>query len=100
MQGVLFASDLHLSGLRPDRAALAVELLRLARGRASRVYLLGDLVEFWLGDDDPDPIHRALVDTLASLTRAGAGLHVARGNRDFLLGERFRAETGSAPRCS
>jgi len=96
MKGILFASDLHLSDARPERLELFEALLSFAQTAASHVYLLGDIVEFWLGDDDPDPVHLRVVQALRALTNAGVGLSVAMGNRDFLLGQRFVAETGAS----
>ncbi|MBI2802739.1 MAG: UDP-2,3-diacylglucosamine diphosphatase [Gammaproteobacteria bacterium] len=93
---MLFASDLHLSPQRPDRAQVFFEFLEVAGAHAEAVYLLGDLVEFWLGDDDPDPLHRALVDALNTLTARGVRLSVSVGNRDFLMGPAFCAGTGAA----
>ncbi|MGD9600357.1 MAG: UDP-2,3-diacylglucosamine diphosphatase [Gammaproteobacteria bacterium] len=94
MRPVLFASDLHLSAARPDRVEQALALLAHCRTHAGAVYLLGDLVEFWLGDDDDDRVHRRLVDALASLVSAGVTVSLTVGNRDFLVGQRFAAETG------
>lgn len=94
MDRVLFASDLHLSATRPDKVELALALLQALPGRVDALFLLGDLVEFWPGDDDDEPVHRALVDALHVLTTGGLPVSVMTGNRDFLMGERFRAETG------
>jgi len=94
MRPVLFASDLHLSPARPAQVELAFALLAHCRAHAGAVYLLGDLVEFWLGDDDEDPLHRRLVAALADLTAAGVPVALTVGNRDFLMGQRFAAESG------
>lgn len=96
MSGILFASDLHLSAALEPQLNLFITLLERLKATESRVYVLGDLVEFWLGDDDPDPVHRRLVAALRELTNAGIPLFVSLGNRDFLIGERFCAETGAA----
>jgi len=90
----LFISDLHLDPAAPEiglqfRAFLAGE----ARD-ADALYILGDLVEAWLGDDDPSPAAREIVRELRGLTDAGVPCFVMRGNRDFLIGERFCRETG------
>jgi len=88
----LFASDLHLAD--PDgRCMRAFEDL-LARSRADEVYLLGDLCEVWVGDDDDGPLARRFV---ATLRRAAdqADVFVMPGNRDFLFGEAFAAQTGA-----
>jgi UDP-2,3-diacylglucosamine hydrolase len=95
MSNVLFASDLHLSPTRPDRIERFLALLARCRAAASAVYLLGDLVEFWPGDDDDDPLHLRLTAALRALTQAGVELAIATGNRDFLMGERFSATTGA-----
>lgn len=95
MLRALFASDLHLCATRPAQAARFFELLARAPGRVDLVYLLGDLVEFWPGDDDDDPLHRRLVEALRTLTREGIALAVMTGNRDFLMQSRFAAETGA-----
>jgi len=91
----VFASDTHLAPERPQQVAQFHALLeRVAAWRAD-LYLLGDIVEFWPGDDDDAPLHRDLVARLAALTAGGCRVHVAHGNRDFLLGARFCAETGA-----
>lgn len=97
MNNVLFASDLHLSSTRPDKVELFLTLLARCRTQVSAVYLLGDLVEFWLGDDDADPIHLRLASALRELTASGVAVAIATGNRDFLMGERFYTATGACP---
>jgi len=92
---IVFASDTHLCAERPRQNAEFAALLDLVRDWRAELYLLGDVVEFWPGDDDDAPLHRDLVARLAALSAAGCRVRVARGNRDFLLGERFRAETGA-----
>ncbi|MGE3771344.1 MAG: UDP-2,3-diacylglucosamine diphosphatase [Gammaproteobacteria bacterium] len=91
----VFASDTHLAPERPARIADFAALLERVRGWRATLYLLGDVVEFWPGDDDDAPLHRDLVARLARLTDAGCRVGVARGNRDFLLGEGFGRETGA-----
>ncbi len=53
------------------------------------MYILGDLFEYWLGDDAGIPAHARFIDALAQLSQHGCGLTVMLGNRDFLLGEEF-----------
>jgi UDP-2,3-diacylglucosamine hydrolase len=90
----LFISDLHLSAQRPA----AVELfLRFARDRgahASTLYILGDLFDAWIGDDDESALAVAVREALRALTNAGVTVYFQAGNRDFLVGERFAAATG------
>jgi UDP-2,3-diacylglucosamine hydrolase len=84
---VLFVSDLHLSPERPAIVERFFRFLREEAGAAAALYILGDLVEHWFGDDVADePFNRELLARVAGV--AGAGVEVAflHGNRDFLLG--------------
>lgn len=90
----LFISDLHLSGARPDITAQFLQFLGSEARAAERLYILGDLFEFWVGDDDPDADARRIKDGLRALTDAGVPCLLMHGNRDFLLGRAFCAETG------
>jgi len=92
----LFASDLHLAGSRRGPVETFRALMARAPGRVDKVFLLGDLVEFWVGDDDDDPVHRELVSILRTLTDSGVACSVMTGNRDFLMQAGFAAETGVA----
>ena len=91
----LFVSDLHLSASRPAQLERFLAFLARARTRAQALYILGDLFEVWLGDDDDTPPNAAVVAALAAFTEAGVALHVGHGNRDFLFGPRFAAATGA-----
>jgi UDP-2,3-diacylglucosamine hydrolase len=93
---VLFISDLHLDGARPDITRQFLEFLDTEAASAHRLYILGDLFEAWIGDDDPDPDKRRVIAGLKALTQRGLQCFVMHGNRDFLLGKRFCAETGAA----
>ncbi|MSQ92024.1 MAG: UDP-2,3-diacylglucosamine diphosphatase [Gammaproteobacteria bacterium] len=90
-----FASDLHLDPATPEIADRFLRFLAGPIQGAAALYLLGDIFEAWLGDDDPEPAHRDVVAKLASITARGTLLFLMHGNRDFLLGERFCAETGA-----
>jgi UDP-2,3-diacylglucosamine hydrolase len=91
----LLISDLHLDAAHPAIAQQFLEFLeREARG-SDALYILGDLFEAWLGDDDPDPAARAVIAALRSLVECGVPCFVMHGNRDFLIGERFCRETGA-----
>ena len=92
---ILFISDLHLSHERPEKLALFFELLRGPARRAQALYILGDLVEVWIGDDDTTPPHPEILAALADFSRTGRPLYVMHGNRDFLLGSRFETLTGA-----
>lgn len=91
----LFASDLHLSAERPEKVSLFERMMAHAGGTARAVYLLGDLVEAWLGDDDQEPPNRQLVAAIAAVTAVGVPVWVLHGNRDFLLGARFAEASGA-----
>ena len=90
MPATLFVSDLHLSpARRPLVAAFHALLDGPARGAAG-MYVLGDLFDVWLGDDQlREPLAAAVAHALAELAGSGVPLFIQRGNRDFLLGERF-----------
>lgn len=91
----LFVSDLHLSAERPQQLELFLEFANSARSTAQALYVLGDLFEVWLGDDDDTPPHADITDALHSVSKAGVDLHIGHGNRDFLFGQRFAAATGA-----
>ncbi|MEO8752770.1 MAG: UDP-2,3-diacylglucosamine diphosphatase [Casimicrobiaceae bacterium] len=92
----LFLSDLHLSPERPQAlAAFHAFAAGPARGAAA-VYILGDLFDWWVGDDQMrDPFVASVVASLRGITAAGIPLSVAHGNRDFMLGQRFALATGA-----
>ncbi len=90
-----FIADLHLTTERPTAITLFDELLGMAAGHIDHLYILGDLFEFWIGDDGSHSPEFAPV--LAALKRATAGglrISVMHGNRDFLLSAGFAAATG------
>jgi UDP-2,3-diacylglucosamine hydrolase len=89
----LFISDLHLDGTRPDISAQFLEFLQREGRRAEALYILGDLFEAWIGDDDPDPDKRRVIEGLRAVTDAGVKTFLIHGNRDFLIGKRFCRET-------
>ncbi|MEM7468540.1 MAG: UDP-2,3-diacylglucosamine diphosphatase [Pseudomonadota bacterium] len=90
----VFVSDLHLSQERPEQVKLFFELLA-AMPTESQLYVLGDLFEIWLGDDDDTPPNLEIVEKLAAYANRCKGLYVMRGNRDFLYGDEFIAKTGA-----
>jgi len=94
MPTTFFISDLHLDPVQPAIARQFLRFLKEEARRASHLYILGDLFEVWLGDDDPDPAAREIVAALRDLTDAGVPCSFMHGNRDFLVGERFARETG------
>lgn len=90
----LFVSDLHLDRAWPQITEQFLEFLASEARTAQALYILGDLFEAWLGDDDPDPDKRRVIAALRALTDAGVPAYFIHGNRDFLIGQRFSRETG------
>lgn len=91
---VLFISDLHLETDDPETIERFLEFTRRDAREAATLYILGDLFEAWIGDDDDDPGLEPVLAALAELTRAGVACCFMHGNRDFLIGEGFAARTG------
>jgi UDP-2,3-diacylglucosamine hydrolase len=90
----LFVSDLHLDPERPAVSELFLDFLARRAGQADAVYILGDLFEAWIGDDDLSALNQAVCEGLADCAVAGSPVFVMRGNRDFLLGEQFARRAG------
>jgi UDP-2,3-diacylglucosamine hydrolase len=90
----LFISDLHLDASRPHVTRFFLKFLERDARDANALYILGDLFEAWIGDDDNDAHHRAVMSALRSFTSSERPCLLLRGNRDFLIGADFCAETG------
>jgi UDP-2,3-diacylglucosamine hydrolase len=90
----LFISDLHLSAERPDRVRLFQGFLEQRAPRAETLYILGDLFDVWIGDDLDVPPIPQIKTALHTLAQGGTRIRLMHGNRDFLLGEHFCAESG------
>ena len=86
MPCTLFISDLHLDAGRPAATQLFVRLLDGRARQADALYILGDLFEAWVGDDDDSPLAATVCHALKRCTSAGVPVFVMHGNRDFLLG--------------
>jgi UDP-2,3-diacylglucosamine hydrolase len=91
----LFVSDLHLDAAAPEAVDQFLDFLRTDVADAEALYILGDLFEVWVGDDDPDPTKARVCEGLRALTATGVGCFVLHGNRDFLIGRDFCRRTGS-----
>jgi UDP-2,3-diacylglucosamine hydrolase len=91
----LFVSDVHLDAGAPQASEQFLEFLRTQAAEAEALYILGDLFEAWVGDDDPDPAKARICEGLRALTTSGVGCFVLHGNRDFLIGREFCRKTGS-----
>jgi UDP-2,3-diacylglucosamine hydrolase len=91
----LFVSDLHLDATRPDITALFLRFLREEAMQAEALYILGDLFEAWVGDDVEGEPAGSVRTALRAVADAGVPVYFQRGNRDFLAGARFAADTGA-----
>lgn len=91
---IRFISDLHLSPARPDITALFLDFLETDGRASTALYILGDLFDAWLGDDDDSAFATQIRTALKALTNAGVPVFFMAGNRDFLIGERFAEATG------
>ncbi|KMZ13061.1 UDP-2,3-diacylglucosamine diphosphatase [Candidatus Burkholderia humilis] len=100
---LFFISDLHLSEAIPKTVAAFEHFIAVTANEADSVFILGDLFEFWIGDDILDPsvyapraqFARRMTKLMHTLSERGIGLYVMHGNRDFLLGRRFLKEAGA-----
>ena len=91
----LFISDLHLTAGDAETTRRFVDFMEGPARAARELYILGDLFEAWIGDDDDDPRLAPIVAALRGLTDSGVPCALMHGNRDFLLGPRFCAATGT-----
>ena len=90
----LFISDLHLEADRPDIGKQFLHFLKTEANEADDLYILGDLFEAWVGDDDPNTHYFKIKRALRKLTDGGIPVYFMHGNRDFMIGKGFANETG------
>ena len=90
----IFISDLHLESDRDSKFRVFKQVLETAIDHNDEVFILGDLVDVWVGDDDDSPFAEALIRELRS-TAEHTPLHVMQGNRDFLYQDAFASQTGA-----
>lgn len=95
MAKIYFISDLHLSARYPEITKALERFLSSTLRAGDTLYILGDLFDYWIGDDDNNPFFRKVMQQLKTTSERGIHLFVMHGNRDFLLGKRFEKETGS-----
>ncbi len=82
----LFISDLHLCAEQAHTTQLFLNFLHDTAPRADALYILGDLFEYWAGDDDlGTPLHRDITAALHALGTQGTRIFIMHGNRDFLM---------------
>jgi len=90
MPHTLFISDLHLSATHPLSSDRFLHFAKHIAPQTEALYILGDLFEYWAGDDDlNDPFHRSITDTLRRLSEQGINIYLMHGNRDFLMAEKL-----------
>ena len=90
----LFISDLHLDATRPAITELFGRFVRREAKSADALYILGDLFEAWVGDDDPSETGAFVATALREVADAGVPVHFIRGNRDFLVGQDYALRAG------
>jgi UDP-2,3-diacylglucosamine hydrolase len=90
----LFVSDVHLDAARPAATSAFLEFLAREATRAATLFVLGDLFEAWIGDDDDDALAARVADALRRLSEAGTRIAFMHGNRDFLIGGGFARRAG------
>ncbi|MGB7288476.1 MAG: UDP-2,3-diacylglucosamine diphosphatase, partial [Candidatus Macondimonas sp.] len=94
MPATLLFSDIHLSPARPAIQDALIDLLAGPARQAAAVYILGDLFEYWVGDDAAPAEFEPVLEALKSLSGSGVPVFFQRGNRDFLIGAGFARRTG------
>jgi UDP-2,3-diacylglucosamine hydrolase len=92
MTQTLFVSDLHLDNKRPHIIAAFCRFLDECSS-ADALYILGDLFEYWIGDDDPAIGLEPAINAIQKLSNSGVPVYFIHGNRDFLIGKRFAKQT-------
>lgn len=95
MTHTLFVSDLHLCGEQPRVSRMFLRFLEQCTHHAQALYILGDLFEYWAGDDDLETTpHQPVIQAMRQVAERGCRLYFMHGNRDFLLGEDFARACG------
>lgn len=91
----LFVSDVHLQPAMPGTTQAFIDFLHRHASKAQQLYLLGDLFEYWAGDDDiVSPYNQRIAEAIKAVSDAGVAVFWLGGNRDFLIGESFAGATG------
>ncbi len=91
---IYFIADLHLSTDRPDITACFLSFLKNEAPQASQLYILGDLFEYWIGDDDDSDLTNTIAMALKQVANTNTQLYFIHGNRDFLLGKKYAKKAG------
>lgn len=94
MKKTYFIADLHLSDARPDLVDLFVDFMQNLAPQGEKLYILGDLFDFWIGDDECSPVIDIVKNQIKQLTEKGIPCYFICGNRDFLVGKSFAESCG------
>lgn len=94
MQKTYFIADLHLSENRPHLLALFRQFMQEQAPEAEKLYILGDLFDFWIGDDEQSDLISEVQQLIRHLTKQGVPCYFQHGNRDFLIGKKFANACG------
>ncbi len=94
-QPILFISDLHLEESRPDITANLLYFLREHAGKCHSLFILGDLFEVWIGDDESTALTQEVATALHSFQAQGSSVFLLHGNRDFLMGSAYAEQCGA-----
>lgn len=94
MQKTYFIADLHLSENRPHLLALFRQFMQGQAPEAEKLYILGDLFDFWIGDDEQSDLISEVQQLIKHLTEQGVPCYFQHGNRDFLIGKKFANACG------
>lgn len=90
----IFISDLHMDANHPEISIKFNQLLGSDHSCTDGLYILGDLFEAWIGDDEDSEFQREIMKNIRQAVDAGLKVYIMRGNRDFLLGQDFLQKTG------
>lgn len=92
----LFISDLHLCAEHPRSKQIFLDFMQHRAPKAEALYILGDLFEYWAGDDDlDDPFHQHIIQALQTLNARGTRVYLMHGNRDLLMGHALEQASGT-----
>lgn len=94
MKKTYFIADLHLSETSSKLTALFTDFMQNDAPQAEAVYILGDLFDFWIGDDEKSALIERVQHSIHTLTRQGVPCYFIHGNRDFLIGQKFAKTCG------
>ena len=94
MKKTYFIADLHLSETRQNLTALFIDFMQHLAPQADAVYILGELCDFWIGDDEKSTLIEQVQHSIRTLTEQGVPCYFIHGNRDFLIGQTFAKACG------